>query len=497
VSREHPGGEGIRWIPRSDRTATALEPLLRGLLAQVASGASPDRKRGRRKRLHRLRGEDGAEYLLKVNRYRGLQAWLRRWRGGKARRELAAAEALVARGVSTPVPLAAGERLRRGRLVADYLLVEALPDAVELGAAWADPACTPARRRALAAGFGALVRRLEAAGLHHRDLAPNNVLVRGEPPELLPIDFERARLGRLRPGLRGAGAPRRGSIGRSARRRALARLARRVGREASAAERLRFLRAYAGGDRRRARAWWRAVAREAPRQARRDLAHWWRTATAGGRRFARLPGGGPGAWEGFVRRDPARPRSTEGLLAAAERALVRGSPEIAADPEAPLWSVVCARSSSRRALARRWALAQLLWGGWALVPRPLALLWRPGGVVLLLERPAGARHLAERTAERDSPGEPPLPEAVRVLIAHLEALGRLRARPGRAELALHPAPRGRGRAVLLDPGLWELASPVARLGQLLPVRGLRGARSREGPGLRPGPGSGSGARRRR
>lgn len=468
------GRDGIRWTFGRAVDPAALEPVLERLLAAVRSGASPDLKRGRRKGLHLWRAPDGSKYLLKASRYAGLDAWLRRLRGGKARRELAIAEALAERGLPAPVPLAAGEKRRGGRLVADYLLVARLPGAEELGQVWRDSSASPAARLILAAGFGALVRELEAAGLEHRDLAPNNVLVRrGESLELLPIDFERARLGAPEPGApRGTDASGRGPRSRAPLR-ALARLARRVGREASTAQRLRFLRGYARGDPAAARHWWRAVARELPRQARRDLRHWARTATVDGRRFSRVGAEAGGGWEGFLRRDPAGGEPLPALLAAASRAADRQTPGAGADPELPLWSVVYP-PLSRRSLARLWARAQTLWDGWALVPRPVALLRRKGEVtVLLLERPDGARQppppVGDGVGSDFGAGGGP-PAAVRLLTAHLKALGRLRRPLGPAALALHPAPGepGGGRAVLLDPALWEPASRAPRLRRLGP-----------------------------
>jgi len=496
----------IRWTFARAVDRAALEPVLKQLLEAVASGASPDRKGGRRKGLHRWRAPDGGEYLLKTNRYPGLAAWVRGVRGGKARRELAIAQALAERGLPAPVPLAAGEQRRSGRLLADYLLVAPLADAEELGRVWRESGDAPALRRSLAEGFGALVRDLEEAGLEHRDLAPNNVLVRrGDPPTLLPIDFERARLGPPQ-GRTPRSADRSGpGRGAGARRRALARLARRVGREASAAQRLRFLRGYARGDPARARSWWRAVARELPRQARRDLRHWLRTATVPGRRFSRIDAAAGGGWEGFLRRDPAGDEPLPVLLAATARAAERGAPgargRVGADPEAPLWCVAYP-ALSRRSLARLWAQAQVLWDGWRLVPRPVALLRRGQATVLLLERAPGARSLAgpaEGLAGQPAGATSP---AVRVLVDHLEALGRLRWPVASTAVALdpgHDAPAD-GRAVLLDPWLWEPASGWAPRGSPRRAR-LRGDRPRgprgRGAKLSSGPEPGCDAPQRR
>src|SRR5439155_255413 len=115
-----------------------------------------------------------------------------------------------------------------------------------------------AARRALARALGDLFRRLHAAGLYHNDLKDVNLLTHGPPaaPHLVLLDLERVRaLGR---------------VGRRRRVKNLVQLARTLGRQASATDRVRFLAAYLGGTSTRAerRPWAAAVVRRARRKDR-------------------------------------------------------------------------------------------------------------------------------------------------------------------------------------------------------------------------------------
>jgi len=409
--------EGVHWWLGPGFTPGEAGPALARALEALAGGRARNLRTGRRKELYALAlGSSGEpDHLLKVNLYR------RRLRGSKARHELRTAVALAGRGVATPLPVAAGERRRGGLLRACYLLVPLVPGAADLAARWRGGVPAPAERRALACGFGALARRLHDAGLRQDDFAPNNFLVRpGDPPALLAIDFERARLGR-----RPASRRRRLAM--------LAKLERRVGTAASASDRLRFLHAYAG-DAAGARLWWRRLEAAAPARARRDLAHWLHRATRDGRRFTRVARPG---WWGFARRDA----DLEALAGAAQRVLAdaggRGLREV---PGA--WCVVQG-ALRRRAAARLWARAQLLFDGRGLAPRPLALLADGRATLLFLERDPAA-----------APGSWEEP-AARCLRARLRAIGELDAPLPAEALALAPGPGGRVRALLLDPSRWR------------------------------------------
>jgi hypothetical protein len=434
---------GLRWWLGPGVAPERAKPALEAALAALAAGAE-DRKRGRRKSLYRLDlgGTGEPDHLLKVNRYAG------RRRRSKARHELAVAAALSARGLPAPVPLAAGERRRGGRLEACYLLVPILPGVRDLREDLArGPA--PRERRALARALGDLARRLHDAGLHQDDFQPNNFLVRwrGDRPELFVIDFERARLRRRVP--------------ERLRRRALAKLEREAGR-APASRRLRFLHAYCGGDARAARRWWRGLQAEAAALARRDAAHLFRNATRPGRRFeaVRLPG----------HRGVALPGLDRDRL---ERAARRGSDASAAvvgAPDAADWSVRLDASGvrhARRALARALVLAAR-----GLAPRPLAVLCGERDALLVLER--GERTIQAFEARPNAARE----AAWRVLERRLDAYG-LRIRPlSEAEVAVEPLAPSGVRASLLGIDAFAVRPPWDRLRRHFGARGAPAARSR-------------------
>jgi len=406
---------GIRWWLRAGASAAEAQPRLERALALLEAGA-PDLKSGRRKGLYRLdlAGTGAPDHLIKVNAYR-----TGRRRRSKARDELARAEAVATRGIATPVPLAAGERWRGGRLESCYLLAEIVPGACDLREYLAQP-LAPAVRRRLAEAWGALARALHAAGVHQDDFQPNNFLVRGSEarPELLVIDFERVRI--------------RTSVPKRLRRRALAKLDRELG-GTPASLRLRFLRAYAGGDARAARDWFRAVAAEAPRLARRDAAHLRRNAARPGRRFraVRLPG-----HTGLARPelDPARLTRALALAPPAGGAMV-------ATPDTAEWCIALERPSpghARRTFARALVLAAR-----GLAPRPLALLRGRGRSLLVLER-------GERLLESGELGSDPTGEAARrVLERRLRGYGRLNRPLAAADVVFAPTGRARARAWLI------------------------------------------------
>jgi hypothetical protein len=417
------------WLPPGSDPEPARSCVETALHA-LANGAQ-NLKRGRRKQLYRIDLGDGlGEALLKVNRYdRGAGA-PRRLRRSKARRELAVAVGLSRREIEAPLPIAAGE-LRAGlRLEACYLLVRARPDAVDLERHWRSDGGTRRERAALLSALGREVRRWHDAGLLQHDLAPNNILVDATAPaRLLPIDFERARLRRR--------------LGVRARSRMLANFdAHFPG--ASASERMRFLIAYAQGDRRLARRWWRRLVRAAATQAAREHARLRRHSGVPGRRTERIQWG---VWSGWARRGDA-------LLASA-RADCRDVTKTPApdtigrhfEPRGPLW---CATGrSSERAAQRLWANAELL-ARRGLGPRPVAIarddrdrlrLW-------LARSPAAQPLLARRDSARSR-------AAAVVLFERLLAVGRIEPWLGPRKILLARRPDGSPSAELLDPGAFR------------------------------------------
>lgn len=110
-------------------------------------------------------------------------------------RELAASEAVRARGVETPRVMAATVHpagpFYRGDLVTEYV-----EDARDLAEALFREDRPPAERRRVLTATGRLVAELADAGVRHRDLNAKNVLLKGEGEALRPLvlDLDRCRL---------------------------------------------------------------------------------------------------------------------------------------------------------------------------------------------------------------------------------------------------------------------------------------------------------------
>lgn len=406
--------EVARWLARARwRAGPGVAPAL--LAARVAAardalgaGAAPIRA-GRRKTLFALALAGPApDHLLKAERHDTVSIGRRLGRG-EAAAQLARAAAAAARGVATPLPLGAGTVRRGALLEASLLLVPIVPGAVDLGQLVARGEPAGARRRELAAAFGALVRTLHDAGVDQDDLAPNNFLWREAPePRLLAIDFERARIRRRVPEARRALA--------------LARLDRHLA-GAGSADRLRFLRGYAGGE---AHRWWRLVATAQGPLAARDFAHLLRTGTRASRRFTPIAAAGLTGW---ARR--AGPLG-EALAAGAEPHAARER----------LWSTPLGVLSEGDR-ARAWAAALVLAQRGA-APPPVALLCREGDCRLVAERAPGAQPLAAAPPARARAALPGLLD--RLLAFGFEPTGLA---PGAVVVA--PNPGGGWRAELLDP----------------------------------------------
>ena len=365
---------GVRWWVGPEMEAARLRGLVEAASAALAEGAL-DRKGSRRKESFLLALEGSApDYLLKVNHYGSLAPW-RRLRRSKARAELVRATALAARGIATPIPVAAGEVRSKGLLDRCYGLVRWLPDATDLLRVWTEGRDGASSRRVWTRELGALVRRMHDGGVHQEDLAPNNFLwSESREPHLLAIDFERTRVG--------------GRVTARERVFALAKLDRHFA-GAPASARMRLLLAYANGSREEARRWWRDVAAFAPRLLRRDLAHWQRTATRPGRRFDEIECDVAGVvWRGYSRRgapvEALRARLATGLSSAPMRIA-----------ETALLCPV--EVANRREAAIAWGLAQTLHQR-RLMAEPLALLHAPGTAVLALADPEDLVPLADMPA---------------------------------------------------------------------------------------------------
>lgn len=430
---------GVRWWHADGADRAAAQLAARRALEALAAGHARNLKAGRRKELYHLAllrpGEP--DHLLKVNHYPAAAGVRRRLLGSKARRELRLAEAIARRGIATPVPLAAGERRRSGRVVTCYLLVPFLRDVRDLRAVAATAGRSAAQRRELARAFGAFARRVHDAGVWQGDFQPNNFLLgpRGAS-DLLLVDYERVRLRR-------ALAPR-------ARAAMLAKLERELG-AAPLAERARFVRAYAGGDRARARECWSAVASEVSALAARDAARLARVAAGRGRRFAPIAAAG---WRGVrdSRTDAeALAGELDALLGAGGPPPVQGFSLRAGHDHFALRFASAERGGGHRALA----LALVLWRRGRLAPEPLALLERGGDAVLVFAGP-----LPERLDALDADRRRALVPALTGLVARLSGLGALEA-PSASLVGLARDAALPGRLALLAP---PLLAPGGRRG---------------------------------
>jgi hypothetical protein len=397
------------WLDRARWRAAPCTPRARLLerveAVRAALAASPEpRKAGRRKALFALALDGPApDHLLKVQRH-GDASLARRLGRGAAARELALAHACAARGVATPLPLAAGTVRRAGLLEATLLLVPIVAGAVDLARLW-DAGRAPARqRRAVAAALGVAIRALHDAGVDQDDLAPNNFLWRDAPePRVLAIDFERVRIVRRV-------APARRAL-------ALARLDRHLA-GASAGDRMRLLRSYAGDE---ARAWWAAVRAAHGPLAAHDFAHLLRTGTRASRRFE--PVAAPGV-TGWARRDAPLAEALAALAGATA---------------AQLWVTPL---GALRSPARAWAAALVL-AQRAAAPPPVALLCRQDGCHLVVERADGARRMP--AAGEEARG------ALVGLLDRLLAFGFEPSLLSAEAVVLAPRVGGGRRAELLDP----------------------------------------------
>jgi tRNA A-37 threonylcarbamoyl transferase component Bud32 len=347
----------VRWSFSPGVDPMQLAPLLERALEVVDAGIG-DLKDGRRKELYPLSlAGDQPDYLLKVIRYRPGVAWTRRLRRSKAKRALRVAMALAAAGIANPVPLAAGELRHRGLLIACFLLIPLAPDHMDLSQLWRDPQLPPSQRRAITVALGRLAQRMHAAGLLQPDFAPNNFLVRPDPLEITPIDFERAQL--------------RTRLSLEQRNQMLAKLDRHAP-EVGMTTRLRFSVAYAG-NRAEARSTWQQVQQQIDRLARSDLERLRRRSTRDSRRYVSIR---RGPWSGWARRD-----SECFEHACGDHENSDGVPSERVEARGRLW--LCSYPAGDG--GGIWALAQLLWIR-RLSPKPICLFEFEGEQRLYLER---------------------------------------------------------------------------------------------------------------
>lgn len=234
----------VKWMLRHD----APDPFRDDLIPRVSSplffeGSVPT-KAGASKSLW-LAGLhiDGEERFFIIKRYEHKNPADRiktLIRPSKAHQELEAARGVSRRGIPTPLPLAIGVRKRWGMVHESFVILEKMQDCQDLNRFFL-VACAPdasargfSEKRNIIRELGALARKVNEAGVHQSDFALNNFLLerddRGEA-KLYLSDFEKITLRR--------------SLTFDQEITCLAKL-NRVGREVSLADRMRFLKSYAG-----------------------------------------------------------------------------------------------------------------------------------------------------------------------------------------------------------------------------------------------------------
>ncbi len=422
-----PGGApieigGARWWLEASADAGSTIRLVEKAMETLRRGEAVNLKQGWRKQLYplHLMGRDSPDHLLKVNAYPRSMSLQRILRPSKSRRELRVAAALASLGLPTAVPVAAGEERRFGWLQRCFLLMPILEGVTDLRRLWFGWDLSPAERRRIATAFGEFTRLLRSSGYRQYDFAPNNFLVRpGTPPTFLVVDFERVRL-----------------VRRLRRTQQLWMFSKfdRAMTGCTVSDRMRFLRAYAGGSRREARLWWRQIEAFAPLLARRDFLRMRRNCLQDDRRFKKISAG---SWTGYARRDaPAN------MFESLPPPMAAGGANIVACPEQ--WRLEYDRLGWR-ARRKTWAVANLLWEWGRLVPKPLAMLSRRGRTAIFLERAGGDRLLSEVGDPGAARG------ALRVLIDRLLAVARIDFPLTPEEIALAGEDGAPPRPLLLAP----------------------------------------------
>jgi tRNA A-37 threonylcarbamoyl transferase component Bud32 len=257
------------WRVRSEYRDLLFDAAGFRLPAWRADGSATLVKAGAGRTIHRVR-VGGAELYVKhfrpVKWFSLIHQFVRR---GRARKEFEVAQFLRLHGVPTFDPLALGERRRAGLLLESYLVSESIAGGMTLFdfiEEDRDGVAADLRRR-LAAELARLAARLHEAGVEHRDLHERNIVIRPTlgAEELFLLDLHELR---RRPGREWRFAER-----------DLARMGRYFTLRTSAADRLRFFRAYAD-ERRFGDADERAKRMEA--RVQRSRAEFWRRRDARG-----------------------------------------------------------------------------------------------------------------------------------------------------------------------------------------------------------------------
>ncbi len=427
---------GIRWWLGATADREQVAPLLAAAVDAIESGAM-NLKSGRRKELYRLTLlGDEPDHLLKVTRYLNGSSWTRRVRKSKARREIEMAAQLHDHEINTPLPVAAGERRRGGFLTACYLLIPLERDAIDL-AILANSSARPRDRQAITTRFGALAARLHAIGFRQADFAPNNFLVRlADPPEIVPIDFERASLHTGKAGL-----------DRHERVQSLAKLERHCV-DSSSTDRLRFLIAYAG-DRKAARSYWHDIPHAIATLFARDEKRLRPISASGARRHERFRAGD---WHGWAVRQGSGNDRVRAWLA-------RDSRAGRIDTQAAFWACSYHARTEPQA-ADLWATSLALWVR-GLAPQPICAVQRGREVRLFLNRnvPSPADKTVGQLQVAAERKGIPATRSLMWLIDRLLGLGEISSQIAAGSVAIVRGSDGSSRATLIDIALFRSGAP--------------------------------------
>ena len=162
-------------------------------------------KTGPHRAVYRVDLAEGAIYV-KHFLVPDIRAMARQWfRRGKGRNEGRRSVELAAIGVDTIDPIALGEQRKRAFLFENYLITQAIPEAIPLDEFVERhlPRIERARgakvRQALAKALAILTAHLHDAGVLHQDFHPGNLLVRfdsDDQPHLSLIDLDALRMTR-------------------------------------------------------------------------------------------------------------------------------------------------------------------------------------------------------------------------------------------------------------------------------------------------------------
>jgi hypothetical protein len=192
---------GVRWVYRAAARAEleAVLPLLRGRLGPPLPLARIRRHRS----FHEVSSPQGGLFVKRLAYERldlslRLRIALARMRG---LREFRNAVRAHARGAAVPEPLAFGVVARPGTGYESLLVYRRLPAGSRTLAELGFDALAPDRRAGVLAALARLAADLHRRGVYHLDLTPMNVVRIGgsdAEPELLAVDLETIRLGRVR-----------------------------------------------------------------------------------------------------------------------------------------------------------------------------------------------------------------------------------------------------------------------------------------------------------